>query len=153
LPWCVHGFIIIYHYFVFVFISGGFFVERLKIQIFTHNISTYSPATTDTYLRYPTSNEVDWGSVINPKNIGIYFGSRVGIIFSSEFVIFGWTYMLWYCLILLFKWLYGWWDHQKIYIVQNFQKLTKLLSVKFESWLGAPRSGVSFLEITSRYLP
>jgi hypothetical protein len=38
LPWCVHGFIIIYHYFVFVFISGGFFVESLKIQI--HTIST-----------------------------------------------------------------------------------------------------------------
>jgi len=28
-------------------------------------------------------------------------------------------------------------DHQKIYIFQNFQKLTKLWSVKFESWLGA----------------
>jgi hypothetical protein len=28
-------------------------------------------------------------------------------------------------------------DHQKIYIFQNFQKLTKLWSVKFESWLRA----------------
>ena len=35
LPWCVHGFIIIYHYFVFVFISGGFFVESLKIHRYT----------------------------------------------------------------------------------------------------------------------
>jgi hypothetical protein len=65
--------------------------------------------------------------------------TRVGIIFSSEFVIFGRTYM-WYCLILLFSGSMdsshlG--DHQKIYIFQNFQKLTKLWSVKFVSWLGA----------------
>jgi hypothetical protein len=51
---------------------------------------------------------------------------RVGIILRKEFVIFGWTYM-WYCLILLFSGSMdrshlG--DHQKIYIYQNFQKLT-----------------------------
>jgi hypothetical protein len=47
---------------------------------------------------------------------------------------------MWYCLILLFSGSMdsshlG--DHQKIYIFQNFQKLTKLWSVKFVSWLGA----------------
>jgi hypothetical protein len=29
-------------------------------------------------------------------------------------------------------------DHQKILLFQNFQKLTKLWSIKFESWPGAP---------------
>ena len=62
---------------------------------------------------------------------------------------------MWYCLILLFSGSMdrshlG--DHQKIYIFQNFQKLTKLWSVKLSLGWGS-RSGVSFLEITSRYLP
>ncbi len=47
---------------------------------------------------------------------------------------------MWYCPIVLFsgsmdRSYLG--DHQKIQLFQNFQKLPKLWSVKFEPWLGA----------------